>query len=466
VKMTKEELKYLLKEKENVELKFSLSLVNEVIECISAFANTNGGKIVVGIDNAGKIVGVEVGKGTIENLANRIAQNTDPKIHPKIKMEETDSKKIIIIEVKESLDKLVLAFGRPFKRVGKSTVKMSKDEYERLILEKHREKLQFDKQICEEARLEDIDKHKVNWYLRKREEIRKVKKPKDMSYEELLINIGAVQRVDSKIIPTNAGILFFGKYPKRFFIQSQLRVAKFKGIKVIHPVIDRLDSSNTLWEMVEEAEEFIRKNIRLLSFRTEKSFMREDKFEYPIRALREAIINALIHRDYRETSDTRVFIFDNRIEVMNPGTFPKEVTPERPIHKAINPILCSLMYDIGFIEKYGSGIYMMKELCRKWENEEPRYELHPVETKIIFESQIKESTVIELEGKILEGINKRQKKAVEHVRKKGIIKREEYIKINKVSHTTASSELRDLVEKSIFKKTGKGKYLRYELTQG
>lgn len=456
----------MVKEKENVELKSSLSLINEIIECVSASANTSGGKIIVGIDNTGRIIGVQIGKGTIENLANRIAQNTDPRIHPRISIEDIDGKKIIVIEIKESLDKLVLAFGRPFKRVGKSTVKMNKDEYEGLILEKHKEKLYFDKQICKEATLEDIDKKKVNWYLSKREEIRKIKKPKDMSYEELLINIAAAQKINSRIIPTNAGVLFFGKYPKRFFIQSQLRGAKFKGTKVIHPAIDRLDSSNTLWEMVEEAEEFIRRNIRLLSFRTEKSFMREDKFEYPIRALREAIINALIHRDYRKTSDTRVFIFDNRIEVINPGTFPKEVTPERPIHKAVNPILCSLMYDIGFIEKYGSGIYMMNELCKKWGNRKPRYELHPIETKMVFESQIKESTIVEMGEKILERLNERQKRAVEYVREKGVIKREEYIKINKISHTTASKELKDLAKKNILKKIGKGKYLQYELTQG
>jgi ATP-dependent DNA helicase RecG len=89
--------------------------------------------------------------------------------------------------------------------------------------------------------------------------------------------------------------------------------------------------------------------------------------EYPIAAIREAIINALIHRDYLISSDIRVFIFDDRIEISNPGPFPEGVTPERPLHIARNPILCQLMRDIGFIEKYGSGIYFMRDFCKEWE---------------------------------------------------------------------------------------------------
>ena len=197
--------------------------------------------------------------------------------------------------------------------------------------------------------------------------------------------------------PTHASILFFGKYPQRFFQNAQLRVVRFKGTSVTHPVIDRLDCSGALWEMVDAAEEFIRKNIRLLSLRTSKSFQRDDKFEYPLEALREAIINALIHRNYQKHSDVRVFIFDNRVEVINPGTFPEGVSPDAPVHEPVNPILSQFMYDVGFIERYGSGIKMMHRLCREWGNKEPRYELHLLETKVIFDSPIQESTFIEID---------------------------------------------------------------------
>ena len=450
--MTKKELKDLIKEREHVELKSSLSLINEIIEAVSAFSNTEGGKIIVGVSNNGKVLGVEIGKGTIENLANTIAQNTDPKIQPMIKVETIDKKKVIIIEVKESLDKLVLSFGRPFKRVGKSSPKMSKDEYERLILEKHKEKLQFDKDVCEEAEIEDIDNKKVKAYLKLREKNRNISSKIKLPIKQLLINIKAV----TKIKPTNAGILFFAKDPLKFISHAQLRLVRIKGVKIYDNILDRLDCNGTLWEMVDAGEDFIRKNIRLLGFRTDKSFRREDRFEYPIRALREAIINGLIHRDYFNPADVRVFIFDDRVEVVSPGPFPKGVTPEKPEHRPVNKILSQLMYDIGYIEKYGSGIYLENELCLKNGNEKPVYEITANQTKVVFKSQVKDVTVLEIGEKALEGLNERQRKAVEYLKQNGSITKGKYMEITQISHKTAYEELKDMVDKNIILRQGKG----------
>ena len=144
-----------------------------------------------------------------------------------------------------------------------------------------------------------------------------------------------------------------------------------------------------------------------------------DNCEYPIDALREAIINALIHRSYPEPADVRIFLFDTHAEIINPGTFPEGVTPKQSVHKPVNPILCSFMYDIGLIEKYGSGIKLMMRLCRKWGNREPFYDLHPLETKIVFESRIKETTYIEV-ADISDKLNDRQKKGYTSHRKMGL----------------------------------------------
>lgn len=455
--MTKKELKDLIREREHVELKSSLSLINEIIETVSAFSNTEGGRIIVGVNNAGKVLGVEIGKGTMENLANTIGQNTDPKIQPTIKVETIDKKKVIIIEVKESLDKLVLAFGRPFKRVGKSSPKMSKDEYERIILEKHREKLQFDKDVCEEAKLEDIDNKKVNAYLKLREKNRNISSKIKLPIKQLLINIKAV----AKTRPTNAGILFFAKDPLKFISHAQLRLVRIKGVKIYGNILDRLDCNGTLWEMVDQGEDFIRKNIRLLGFRTDRSFRREDKFEYPIRALREAIINGLIHRDYFNPADVRVFIFDDRVEIVSPGPFPKGVTPQKPEHRPVNKVLSQLMYDIGYIEKYGSGIYLENELCLKNGNPKPIYEIDSIQTKVIFKSQVKDVTVVEIEEKALEELNERQRKAVEYIKEKGSITKGKYMGINKISHKTAYEELKEMVDKNIILRQGKGRATIY-----
>ena len=278
-----------------------------------------------------------------------------------------------------------------------------------------------------------------------------------MTVPDLLRNINCISEEET---PTHAGILFFGKHPQKFFHNAQLRVVRFRGTSVTHPVIDRLDCSGTLWEIVIAAEEFIRRNIRLLSLRSSKSFQRDDKFEYPLDALREAIINGLIHRNYQEPADVRVFIFDDRIEIINPGNFPEDVSLHKPIHRPVNPILSQLMYDVGFVERYGSGIKMMQRLCEEWENTVPHYELHPLETKIIFDSPIQETTLLEIDD-ISEQLNDRQKNAFSYAQKHGEIAKRQYMEINRVSHGIAYKELNDMRNKGVLVVIGRGRATKY-----
>ncbi|GAF72070.1 unnamed protein product, partial [marine sediment metagenome] len=215
-------------------------------------------KIFIGISNFGKALGVEIGKDTMERLVNQITQNTDPKVHPRITIEKIDEKQIIITKVKESSDHLVLASGRPYKRVGKSTLQMSKDEYERIILEKHKDKLYFDSQICKEATFADIDKEKIKWFLKKAKAERNLNIDYSTSPSEALKRLNLL--IDNK--PTNAAILMFGKNPQRYFIQSEIRCARFKGIKAVKPFIDMKVINGSIYEQIDQAEKFILFNIK------------------------------------------------------------------------------------------------------------------------------------------------------------------------------------------------------------
>ena len=118
------------------------------------------------------------------------------------------------------------------------------------------------------------------------------------------------------------------------------------------------------------------------------------------------------------------------------------------------------MYDVGFIEKYGSGIKMMHRLCQEWGNKAPRYELHPLETKLIFDSPIQETTFIEIDD-ISEQLNERQRNALFHVEKNGQIATKEYVEINRISRRVAYEELRDMTNKGLLSMIGKGRGSRY-----
>lgn len=212
-------------ESEIIEFKKSTGEWKEIIEDSSAFSNTKGGKIIIGVSKSGKLVGVDIGKDTIERLTNKISQNTDPKAHPRITVRKINKKSIIIIEVKESSDHLVFAFGRPYKRVGKSTVKMSKDEYEKLILEKHKEKLYFDSQICKGAKLKDINKERLLWFVKEARAHRGLDVEDTLPIEEILERLKLLK--ERKL--TNAAILLFGGKSSKVFSSDDNKSNQIQG---------------------------------------------------------------------------------------------------------------------------------------------------------------------------------------------------------------------------------------------
>lgn len=121
------------------------------------------------------------------------------------------------------------------------------------------------------------------------------------------------------------------------------------------------------------------------------------------------------------------------------------------------------MYDIGYIEKYGSGIYLENELCLKNGNKKPVYEITPIQTKVIFKSQVKDVTVVEIDETVMGQLNERQKKSIEYIKEKEKITRQIYCEINNIGDTYAKKELSELIEKKIIQRIGKGKITYYML---
>lgn len=449
-------------ESETTEFKTSLAEWRDVIETISAFSNKKGGTIFIGVGDKCEIIGTDIGKNTIEILANQIKQNIDPVVYPSIHIENMDGKQVIVVDVDEYEQKPVFAFGRAVIRVGKSNQKLGSEGIRNLAL--NTSKVYWDSRACTGTCLEDIDEEKVEWFLKTRFTKRKVAMPSQMRFEDMLMNIGCAKRIDNEVKPTNAGIVFFCKYSQRF-IPLRILCARFKGVDISRTTLDSLDCSGTLIEMLEQTEEFMRRNMRLFGFRTPFSFRRIDKLEYPIEALREGVLNALVHRDCEAASDIRVFIFDDRIEITSPGPFPSGTTPENPLHIPRNPMLCQLMRDMGYIEKYGSGIYFMKDVCKEWGIPGPEYKLSDIETKVIFRSVGEAVVISEIENLGVD-LNGRQREALKSVFAKGFINNEFYRELNSVSDETARLELSQLVEMGLLKIKGKGRSTKYVLKDG
>jgi ATP-dependent DNA helicase RecG len=414
-----------------------------------------GGRIFVGVSNSGKIFGIEIGKDTIERLTNQITQNIDPKIHPRVTVEKIDEKQIIIIKVKESSDHLVLAFGRPYKRMGKSTLRMSKDEYERIILEKHKDKLYFDSQICKGATLADIDNIKIKRFLERASFERRLEINPNITPKEALGKLNLIKK--DKL--TNGAILLFGKNPQKFFLQSETRCARFKGVEPLEFIDMKVFGGNII-DQREDALEFVKEHIKLHA--EIKGTERVERWEYPIEATREAITNAICHRNYKISSNVQIRVFDDRIEIWGCGPLPEPLTVEdlKRKHDSVlrNPLIGRCFFLIKYIEQWGTGTNRMIKKCLSSGLPEPLFE------------EISGNFVVTFRGKItkeyLEGLdlNKRQIAAMEYIKKIGKITNKGYREMfPEISNETARFDLNTMVRKMLLNKNGEKKGVYYTL---
>ena len=442
-------------ETQSLEFKESLRLKDEIGETISAFSNSDGGTVIIGVSNSGGVPGVDIGKNTLEEFANYIKRNTDPQIFPSVKILEIGGKNAVMVEVEESAEKPVFFKNHAYKRVGKTNQMISSSELRKLAKESGK-RVYWDEGVCEDASLEDIDEDKVRWFLKEARKERGLNLSEDVPIEEALLKLKLLRNGEL----TNAALLLFFKEPT--FLQSEVKCIRFSGNEPIKPYIDFQTLEGTVFDLIDKAEDFvlrnIRKSIRLVSGRVQ----REEKYEYPPDAIREAIVNAVAHRDYETPSKVQVRIFDDRIEVWSPGTLPNEITIEdlRREHISVprNPLLFKQLFWVKYVEDVGGGTLDMISQCREWGIPEPLFEHAAGAFVVTFRLP---PAVEDLERL---GLNERQLKAMDYVIKKGSISNKEHTSLNSISRKTATIDLTQLVTKGLLVKVGKGKRdIRYIL---
>ncbi len=455
--MEEKELKELLLmgEGQRVEFKESLRSLNEIGECVSAFSNSNNAVILIGVLDNGKLVGASVGKNTLEELAGFIKRNTDSMVFPRISVEVVQGKKVVLIDVGECGEKPVLFKGRGFKRVGKTNQRLSSAETRKLARESSG-MVYWDEQICREAGLKEIDGEKVKWFLGKARKRRNLEIEFD-SIEEALKKLNLIK--DNKL--TNACVLLFAKNPQQFFIQNEVKCARFKGTTT-KEFIDMNEFSSSVYGQVDNAEKFVLKNIKKSAWIEPGKIERQEKWEFPAGAIREAITNAVVHRDYQSSSKVQVRIFDDRIEVWNPGTLPEgwsvETLKQKHESKPFNPLLARMFFLIKYIEEWGRGTTDMIRDCLDYGLPEPEFKDSGTSIIVTFR---KAKLTEEMMEKL--GLNTRQRGVLRYLEENNIT-RPEYEREYNVSKRTANRELSKLVELGLIKKKGKGPSVHYTLS--
>ena len=326
---------------------------------ITAFANSSGGKIYIGITDEGKIKGVNI-TNRLKSRIEDIAKNCDPKIP--ISIQALKKEKVLIVEVPESKDKPHRCFSGFYIRSGASSQKLSRNEIWEFM--KDEELFEFDTRLCKKFIFKKhFDKKKLFFFLDKA----KMKYSK-RNYAQLLENLEVAEKKDSKIVFNNAGALFFSKNLNQLISHAEISCALFKGTDKFHDIIDRKIFNRDIINNIEDSVSFLKKHLRLEYHFPKGQLQRKEVLEIPEEALREALVNAVTHRNYlEERVSVTVEIYDDRVEIYNFGGLPKGLKRSEFGKKSVprNKLIASLMLRTDYIEKMGTGIKKMRSLIKK-----------------------------------------------------------------------------------------------------
>ncbi len=452
--MKTKELSKLIEKGESKDLEFKEGFCSaqELAKEMCAFANSKGGTILLGVDDSGRKTGIKLKKNIEEHIITIASNNLSPKIIPEISILGD----IVKIDISEGRDKPYSANGIYYMRVGSVSRQMDRNELLDMMQKSGR--IQFDSQVCEGATLDDIDEEKVIWLLGEARRERGLKIPGDVPVDEALMRLKLT--VSGK--PTNAAVLLFGRDLQKFFTQSEVKCIRFKGIKPVKPFIDFQVIDGDIFYQVDEAERFVLRNIHKAVWLVQGQVQRQEKYEYPPDAIREALVNAICHRDYYSPSKVQVRVFDDRIEIWNPGVLPEELSLEdlRRRHTSIprNPLVARQFFWVRYIEEVGTGTNDMIDNCLEWGIPGPEFEHVTGDFVVTFRKAV---LTDELLAKLR--LNERQKKAIEYLKEYGKIDRKAYCNICSVEKTIAYEELADMIDKGILQREGKGRGTHYIL---
>jgi predicted HTH transcriptional regulator len=317
----------------------------------------------------------------------------------------------------------------------------------------------FDERVCARATIENIDEHKVQWFLKVAKAARKYPLKRDTPVENVLIHLDLLR--DGKL--NNAAVILFGKDPHRFFIQAEVKCVQFLGTEVKKPFVNYQVYSGNLFEQVDKAVAFVLDAIKFPVIQKAGSTRFDRPYEIPEFTIQEAIVNAVTHRNYNNTSGVQVMVFADRVEIWNSGSLPSQLTVEdlKKPHTSFpaNPFIANVLYLADYAQRAGSGTLEMIEQCRKQGAPEPEFVLiRNVEFRSILpRDYLTEDVLIRM------GLNDRQIKAVRYVREHGEISRKIYVDLLSVSPRQALLDLTSLVEKKVLSLSGKGRATKYSL---
>jgi ATP-dependent DNA helicase RecG len=444
---------------QEIEFRTERASARTLAESLVALANASGGTVLVGVGpKSAGLLGLKDAEAARDKALEAAFLAEPPLIIPLPEVVTVGDKDVLVITVPPGLPHVYSLRGKYLIRVGAQNKPLAPERLRRLIIE--RGEVSFESRIPRGATLDDIDWDKAERYLASLEGT-----PFAAAVKEALHNRGCLVRENGDYRPTNAGVLLFGIQPERFVKSSEIIVARYPGREMSDAFV-REDIRGTLPDQIRRAEAFLvsnmKRGVRLVSLE------REEQVEYPTKAVREAIVNAVAHRDYSIRGDEiRVFMFSDRIEFYSPGRLPGHVTVDNIVEERFsrNEVIVQVLADMGFIEHLGYGIDRMIKLMRDYGLPAPRFQetaggfrvtLYGHGEGLVGEEEIDLSRWSHLD------LNQRQEQALAYLLENERITNREFQELCPgVSSETIRRDLADLVNKNVLLKIGRKRATYY-----
>lgn len=445
------EFDYILQNGESYLVEFKEKLNNSLSREMTAFAKASGGKIFLGITDSGKVKGVDI-TNSLKSRVQDIANNCQPAVSIAMNV----YKNVLIISIPEGKDKPYQCSDGFFIRMGANAQKMNRDQIIDFLQAEGQ--VRFEDQFHKKFDFnQDYSAAKLSGYLKL------AGITKNIDDETILVNLGVAEKIDGHMRMKNAGVLFFTESIQLLCEQATITCGVFDGTERIH-VLNRKDYTQDIITNIDNALHFIRQELRV-KYEMTGTARRKEIYEIPLDAIREAVINAVTHRDYfLFGSHTVVEIFDDRIEITNPGGLPKGLSEKEFGKKAVrrNQLIASLLHRVNFVENMGTGINKIKRLLKKAGVAPARFEFGDFFT-IIFSRKNVEPLSEPLSKPLSEPLSDFAKGLLIEIKRNPHITKNELAEKLGKSRATVTRQIQKLKKLSLIKRIGSDKSGHWEI---
>jgi ATP-dependent DNA helicase RecG len=437
-------------EQQNVEYKQSWH--DDYLKWVCGFSNAQGGVIFIGKDDNGNVVGVADYKKLMDDIPNKIRNTMG--ITAEVNLHEEDGKYFIEI-VTHPYSVPISVRGRYYYRSGSTKQELTGAALNEFLLKKSGKT--WDDVIEARATFDDIDEKTVKIFLTASQNTGRLPENDGLDLPELFEKLRLTENGQLK----RAAIILFGKDPGKFYPSIYVKIGRF-GKDDTDIIFQETEEGNLILLLQAVLNQLNHKFlIRSIGF---EGMHRIEKGEYPLAAIREMLLNSLVHRNYMG-APIQIRVYDDKISIWNEGSLPAGLTlaalKRSHSSRPRNPIIADVAFKGGYIDAWGRGTIKILDTCKEAELPEPEMQEQDGGFSItLFKNNLTQEQLIKL------GLNDRQVKAVIFVKEKGKITNKEYQEMNKTSDRTALRDLDNLIELNVFVKEGEKKGTAYKLKFG